>query len=112
MGEGLLLAVEVPATVFTEEMAFIRGPMVLSLIVVCQLFCVDFPATVVTHKRFHITSGFPPVPRQFTDITPSPLSIPLVSSCPYPSSEPHLVRLAQSSHGKIQVYKSICPQCF
>ena len=25
MGEGLLLAVEVPATVFTEEMAFIRG---------------------------------------------------------------------------------------
>jgi hypothetical protein len=67
MGEGLLLAVEVSATVFTEEMAFIRGlvggPMVLSLIVVCQKFCADFLATVVTHKRFHITSGFPLVPR-------------------------------------------------
>ena len=43
MGEGLLLAVEVPATVFTVEMAFIRGveggPMVLSLIVVCISTC-------------------------------------------------------------------------
>ena len=88
MGEGLLLAVEVPATVFTEEMAFIRGveggPMVLSLIVVCKKFCVDFPATVVTHKRFHITSWFPPVPRQFIDITPSPSVFPWLVAAPSP----------------------------
>ena len=88
MGEGLLLAVEVPAKVFTVERAFIRGveggPMVLSLIFGMSAVCVDFPATVVTQKSFHNTSGFPPIPRQLTQITPSPSVFPWLVAVPGP----------------------------